>query len=116
VLKGQKLKQFKAAFAHILEQYETEQLKDMDVTQLTELPDFQFGTRSKSLGVFNFRAFLNLGMLLVESEKARNVRSAETETCSRQIKHVRHGELYLGRSDRKGDYRGVPGAVVLPPR
>jgi hypothetical protein len=27
------------------------------------------------LGLFNFRAFLNLGMLLIESEKARHMRS-----------------------------------------
>lgn len=76
VLKGQKLKKFKAAFAHILEQFEQDQLKDMDVTQLTELPDFQLGKRATSLGIFNFRAFINLGMLLVESEKARSLRSA----------------------------------------
>lgn len=75
VLKGQRLKKFKDAFAHILEQFEQEQLKDMDVTQSLEVPDFQFGKRSKSLGVFNFRAFLNLGMLLAESERARNLRS-----------------------------------------
>lgn len=76
VLKGQKLKAFKAAFNHILEQYEQDQLKDMNVTQLTEVPEFQFGKRSKSLGLFNFRALLNLGMLLTESEKARSLRSA----------------------------------------
>jgi hypothetical protein len=76
VLKGQRLKRFKEAFAHILDHFEQEQLKDMDVTQFTEVPDFQIGKRVKSLAVFNFRAFLNIGMLLVESERARSLRGA----------------------------------------
>ncbi|MEY4504517.1 MAG: hypothetical protein RL154_812 [Pseudomonadota bacterium] len=33
------------------------------------------GTKTTVLGVFNFRAFLNLGMLLVESDKAKILRS-----------------------------------------
>lgn len=31
--------------------------------------------KSPQLGLFNFRAFLNLGMLLTESEKAKSLRS-----------------------------------------
>ncbi len=33
------------------------------------------GTKAPQLGVFNFRSFLNLGMLLTESEKAKALRS-----------------------------------------
>ena len=33
------------------------------------------GSKAPQLGVFNFRAFLNLGMLLTESEKAKALRS-----------------------------------------
>ena len=40
--------------------------RDIDVPQLSP--------HIKSLGLFNFRAFLNLGMLLKDSDKAREVR------------------------------------------
>jgi hypothetical protein len=53
VLKGKRLKDFKNQFGHILEE----------------------GAKAPQLGVFNFRALLNLGMLLSESEKAKALRS-----------------------------------------
>lgn len=53
VLKGKKLKEFKNEFGHILDE----------------------GIKAPQLGVFNFRALLNLGMLLSESEKAKALRS-----------------------------------------
>jgi hypothetical protein len=53
VLKGIKLKEFKKQFSHILDE----------------------GAKAPQLGVFNFRSFLNLGMLLTESEKAKVLRS-----------------------------------------
>ena len=37
--------------------------------------DIDVGTKTSVLGVFSFRAFLNLSMLLTESEKARAIRS-----------------------------------------
>lgn len=52
VLRGQKLKDFKEQFLHLLGDIK----------------------KANQLGVFNFRAFLNLGMLLVESEMARAIR------------------------------------------
>ena len=52
VLKGKKLKDFKTQFGHMLEE----------------------GAKAPQLGVFNFRALLNLGMLLYESEKAKALR------------------------------------------
>ncbi|WP_409522573.1 hypothetical protein [Nitrincola sp. MINF-07-Sa-05] len=54
VLKGSKLKEFK-------------KLMDGTVTN--------YGTKISALGVFSFRAVLNLGMLLTESETARLLRS-----------------------------------------
>lgn len=54
IFKGKKLKEFKEEFGWILED----------------------GAKAPQLGVFNFRAFLNLGMLLSESEKAKALRSA----------------------------------------
>ena len=53
VLKGKKLKEFKEQFGHII----------------------NLSSKTSQLGVFNFRSFLNLGMLLVESEMAKALRS-----------------------------------------
>jgi hypothetical protein len=52
-LKGKTLKAFKDEFGWFL----------------------QDGTKAPQLGIFNFRAFLNIGMLLTESEKAKALRS-----------------------------------------
>jgi len=52
-LKGKDLKAFKEEFGWMLRE----------------------GSKAPQLGVFNFRSFLNLGMLLVESEKAKALRS-----------------------------------------
>lgn len=53
VLKGKNLKEFKTDFGHII----------------------NLSSKTSQLGVFNFRSFLNLGMLLVESEMAKALRS-----------------------------------------
>ena len=53
VLKGIKLKEFKSQFSYLLGD----------------------GAKAPQLGVFNFRSFLNLGMLLSESENAKILRS-----------------------------------------
>jgi hypothetical protein len=53
-LKGKTLKAFKEEFGWMLQE----------------------GSKAPQLGVFNFRAFLNLGMLLTESEKAKALRSS----------------------------------------
>ncbi len=57
VLKGKRLKEFKLLIRDSV-------VSDINVAQSTA-----------SLGIFNFRAFLNLGMLLTESEKAKTLRS-----------------------------------------
>lgn len=53
ILRGKALKTYKEAFGTLIDE----------------------GSKITVLGIFNFRAFLNLGMLLVESEKARILRS-----------------------------------------
>lgn len=60
VIKGNRLKLFKSA------------LKEADV------PEINFGNIQKTpqLGILDFRAFLNLAMLMVESERARLLRQA----------------------------------------
>jgi len=52
-LKGKELKEFKEEFGWMLQE----------------------GTKAPQLGIFNFRSFLNLGMILTESEKAKALRS-----------------------------------------
>jgi hypothetical protein len=54
ILKGKPLKEFKTQFGWMLQE----------------------GSKAPQLGVFNFRAFLNLGMLLAESDKAKALRKA----------------------------------------
>ncbi len=51
--KGKWLKEFTLQFAHVI----------------------NVGSKTTQLGLFNFRAFLNIGMLLTESEKAKELRS-----------------------------------------
>ncbi len=51
--KGKQLKEFKLQFGHLINET----------------------TKTTKLGLFNFRSFLNLSMLLVESEKAKHLRS-----------------------------------------
>lgn len=53
-LKGKKLKNFKDEFGWMLQE----------------------GAKAPQLGVFNFRSFLNLGMLLTDNEKAKALRSS----------------------------------------
>lgn len=51
--KGKTLKEIKLQFAHVI----------------------NVGSKTTQLGLFSFRAFLNIGMLLTESEKAKELRS-----------------------------------------
>lgn len=51
--RGKHLKEFKLQFAHLIDKV----------------------SKTTQLGLFNFRSFLNLAMLLVESQKARHLRS-----------------------------------------
>lgn len=76
VLKGKKLKEFKDSFAHLIyADVEYDSQRDMDVLLSKQETDKQKLNRLKALALFNFRTFLNVGMLLTESERAKSVRS-----------------------------------------
>src|SRR5690606_28052614 len=75
VLKGQKLKEFKSLFGHLIAPHDDSSQSITDDTLSNQTTDIQYIARIKALAVFNFRAVLNLGMLLTESEKAKQVRS-----------------------------------------
>ncbi len=49
--------------------------RDINVPIRKELTDKQRLNKLRSLAVFNFRSFLNLGMLLTESERAKSIRN-----------------------------------------
>lgn len=76
VLKGQKLKEFKEKFGPLLSVTDDLSQKETDFPLSGEELDNQSYKRLKSLAVFNFRAFLNVGMLLTESENAKMLRSS----------------------------------------
>lgn len=71
ILKGQKLRDFKDLFGYLIYSDLEEDFKgDIDVTREHQFTEKQRLNKIKSLGIFNFRSFLNIGMLLVDSEKA----------------------------------------------
>ena len=76
--KGKKLKELKLQFA----------------------PVINVGSKTTQLGLFNFRAFLNLGMLIAESEKAKQLRSAILDIVIATINEkTGGGTKYINRRD-----------------
>lgn len=78
LFKGKRLKDFKLQFAHVI----------------------NVGSKTTQLGVFNFRAFLNIGMLLTESEKAKMIRSQILDIVISTINSkTGGGTKYINRRD-----------------
>ena len=76
--KGKLLKEFKLQFAHLINE----------------------ASKTTQLGLFNFRAFLNIGMLLTESEKAKQVRSIMLDLVISTINEkTGGGTKYINRRD-----------------
>jgi hypothetical protein len=75
VIKGQKLKEFKVLFGPLLTSADDLSQKETDFPMSKQDAKNQSFKRLKSLAVFNFRAFLNIAMLLSESENAKRLRS-----------------------------------------
>ena len=72
------LKEFKLQFAHLINE----------------------ASKTTQLGLFNFRAFLNIGMLLTESEKAKQVRSIMLDLVISTINEkTGGGTKYINRRD-----------------
>ena len=76
--KGKSLKAFKLQFAHLISE----------------------ASKTTQFGLFNFRAFLNIGMLLTESEKAKALRSMMLDSVIATI-HEKTGEgtKFINRRD-----------------
>jgi len=63
-------------------------------------PELDFMIKTVRLGVFNFRAFLNLSMLLVDSEKAKEMRSTILDIVIDTInKRTGGGTKYINQRD-----------------
>jgi len=75
VVKGQKLKEFKELFGPLLTSADDISQRETDFPLSEQPADNQSFKRLKSLALFNFRAFLNIAMLLSESESAKKLRS-----------------------------------------
>lgn len=76
--KGKSLKEFKLQFAHLINE----------------------ASKTTQLGLFNFRAFLNMGMLLTESERAKTLRSMILDFVIATIhKKTGGGTKYINRRD-----------------
>lgn len=76
--KGKQLKEFKLQFGHLINKT----------------------TKTTALGLFNFRSFLNLAMLLRESEKARHLRSKMLDIVIDTInQRTGGGTKYINRND-----------------
>jgi len=80
VLRGKKLNDFKQTYEQFIS--DLNDGKDMNVpTMPDDGSDINVATMDESikktsvLGVFNFRAFLNIGMLLTESDRAKQLRA-----------------------------------------
>lgn len=85
--KGKLLKEFKLQFGHLINET----------------------TKTTVLGLFNFRSFLNIGMLLSESEKAKQLRSIMLDMVIATInERTGGGTRYINRKD--ADY--LPSAIA----
>ncbi|MBN2285674.1 MAG: hypothetical protein JXQ26_01355 [Tissierellales bacterium] len=88
VLKGKRLKEF---------------LKAIDEQKV---PDINVGKSTPQLAVYDFRAFLNIGMLLVESENARVLRQMILDVVIDTINQKTGGSTkYINQRDR--DFLGA---------
>lgn len=76
--RGKSLKEFKLQFGNVI----------------------NVGSKTTVLGLFNFRSFLNIGMLLTESEKAKQMRSIMLDMVISSInERTGGGTKYINRKD-----------------
>lgn len=102
VLKGSKLKEFKELFGYLMSVSDEASQKDIDVPLSGQPTENQSYKKIKALAVFNFRAALNLGMLLTESDKAKQVRSLLLDIVIDTInKRIGGSTKYINQRDEE---------------
>lgn len=83
--------------------------KRLKELKLQFAPVINVGSKTTQLGLFNFRAFLNIGMLLTESEKAKAVRSMILDLVIATINEkTGGGTKFINRRD----VQYIPAAVT----
>ena len=74
--------------------------KHLKALKLQFAPVINVGSKTTQLGLFNFRSFLDMGMLLTESEKAKKVRSLILDFVITTINEkTGGGTKYINRRD-----------------
>lgn len=74
--------------------------KHLKELKLQFAPVINVGSKTTQLGLFNFRSFLDMGMLLTESEKAKKVRSLILDFVITTINEkTGGGTIYINRRD-----------------
>lgn len=102
VLKGEKLKNIKAQFGYLLSDIDEVSQKETDFPLSKQNTDNQSYKKIKALAIFNFRAVLNLGMLLTESEKAKQIRSLMLDVVIDTInKRMGGSTKYINQRDEE---------------
>lgn len=103
VIKGAKLKEFKELFGHLMSASDDDvSQRDTDVPLSKQTTENQSYKKIKALAIFNFRAVLNLGMLLTESEKAKQVRSLMLDVVIDTInKRIGGSTKYINQRDEE---------------
>lgn len=66
----------------------------MKELKLQFAPVINVGSKTSQLALFNFRAFLNIGMLLTESDKAKTLRSLLLDIVIATINNKTRGALW----------------------
>lgn len=88
VLRAKRLKAFKLA------------INQMDVRDI-DAPNIEIDKKAPSIGIFDFRTFLNIGMLLTESEIAKELRRTILDIVIDTInKKTGGGTKYINQRDR----------------
>lgn len=103
VLKGKKLKEFKQLFGHLIyADIDDDSQRDTEVPLSKKETDSQSLNRMKALAVFNFRSFLNIGMLLTESERAKSIRSTILDIVIDSLNNKLGGQTkYINQRDEE---------------
>lgn len=81
--------------------YRVLQGEDLQEFKLACGSEIDFATKTTVLGIFDFRSFLNLGMLLTTSERAKQLRAMMLDIVIAVIKERAGGSAkYINRRDR----------------
>jgi hypothetical protein len=77
VFTGNRLKSLRNAFLEEIRKNPDLDVSDTNVGDIDQIPENEvFSLKAPSVGIFTFKAFLNIGMLLADSERAKDLRSA----------------------------------------